>query len=294
MARTADRNAQMGGMNMDLQQIKALFSLIRAKKPLLHHITNHVTIQDCANIALAAGGSPVMADGIAEVEEMVSKANALVLNLGTLNAGSMKAMVLAGRKANEKDTPVIFDPVGAGATHFRSEMAARLLDKVKIDVIRGNHSEVASLLDARIETKGVDSGEVAEEIHSTAFRAAEKFNCIVAISGKTDAVASGTHCCLIQNGHEMLARITGTGCTTATLIAAFAGITKNYYHAAIAGTSTMGICGEMAAESLAVNEGLATFRIRLWDRLSLMDGEQWQKEVKWHELKKTAETVLGD
>ncbi|PLR83737.1 hydroxyethylthiazole kinase [Bacillus canaveralius] len=264
-------------------EIGKLFLKLKEKQPLVHHITNAVTINDCANVTLAIGGSPVMADSPEETAEMVAHANALVINFGTLNSSSFSAIVNAGKRANELGIPVIFDPVGVGATNYRNEKAALLLNEVQFAIIRGNHSEIASLAGITASTKGVDAGEVSESAFNTAKKAALRFNTIVVVSGETDYISDGEKTCCIANGDLLLTKITGTGCTTASLIGCFAGSGDNLFLAAVAGISTMGICGERAARRLASGEGLGTFKTRLWDEISLIDGDVWKEEVRLNE-----------
>lgn len=269
---------------MDLSNIQALFEKVKSQKPLVHHITNPVTVNDCANVTLAIGGSPVMADCYKEVEEMVALASALMINFGTITDDSLKAMKLAVSKANELRIPVVFDPVGVGATNYRTENAKALLAELKIDIIRGNQSEIAALTGTEVNTRGVDAGDVAEEAHITAIKAAEKFQAVVVVTGKTDVVTDGRACVLIENGHEWLTRLTGTGCSSGSLIASFAGVTENLLEAAAAGISTMGICGERAKRQLAETDSLGTFKVKLMDEISLIDDETWIKEVKIREF----------
>lgn len=267
-------------------EITELFSEIKEQNPLVHQISNKVTVNDCANVTLAIGASPVMADFTEEVEEVTANAKALLLNLGTLNDSMFEAMLLAGKRANQCDIPVIFDPVGASVSTYRFEKAVQLLNEVNLAVIKGNHSEVASLVGQQAtETNGVDTGVVNEPANKIALAAAHKFDCVVAISGKVDVIATHEKYCFVHNGNESLARITGTGCTSGSLIAAFAAVTKNYYQAAIAGLSTMGICGERANACLTENEGLGMFKVRLMDQISMIDGHRWKKDVKISEFR---------
>ncbi|WP_102349004.1 hydroxyethylthiazole kinase [Bacillus sp. Marseille-P3661] len=263
---------------MDITKIKILFDQVRTKKPLIHHITNKVTINDCANVTLAIGASPVMADFHEEVEEMVGHASALLLNFGMLNDGIFKSMLKAGKKANENGIPVIFDPVGVGGTSYRTKRAHELMSQINISIIRGNHSEIASLLGFEGMTRGVDTGDVTSEIQSTALKACTTYNSVVVISGKKDVVTNGNNICFIHNGHEWLPKVTGTGCSSTSLIAAFSGVTTDYYSAAIAGISTMGICGENVMRNCSVS-GLGTFKIKLLDEISTIDGSSWAETV---------------
>jgi len=249
------------------EKIFANLSAVKEKSPLIHHITNYVTVNDCANIVLAIGGSPVMADDLEEVAEMVGFASALVLNIGTLNSRTIESMLVAGLRAKELGVPVILDPVGVGATKLRTNTAERLISELKPDVIRGNMSEIMVLAGQNVAIKGVDS--IADEQGSSviAKRFASELNCVIAITGKTDVVSNGHKVCLLDNGHRILADVTGTGCMTTSLVGTFCGVSKDYYTASIAGIISMGIAGEIAQASLHHGEGIGTFRVRLLDSI---------------------------
>lgn len=259
---------------MDLLQTAAEnLRTIRESKPLVHQLTNYVTINDCANITLAIGASPVMANDPQEVEEMVCHASGLVLNLGMLDASKIASMIATAKKANSLDIPVILDPVGVGATELRTKTAARLLQQVSIAVIRGNMSEIKVLSGLQAAIRGVDSladatdgGEIAQEL-------ARKFGCIVAITGKTDILASSQSIHFLHNGHPLLASVTGTGCMATALIGCFCSVAKDRLAAAIGGLAVMGIAGELAEQSLQPGEGIGMFRVRLFDAVSNMTPE---------------------
>lgn len=240
---------------------------VRDKSPLVHHITNYVTVNDCANIVLALGGSPVMADDIKEVEEMVSFASSLVINIGTLNERTISSMIKAGIKANELNIPVILDPVGVGATGLRTEATKILLEKVKFAVLRGNMSEIKIIAGMDVKIKGVDSTASDEDALDIAKNLANKLNTVVAITGARDVITDGSRHCLVNNGHKILSMVTGTGCMSTSLVGAYAGTTNDYLQAAVAGIVTMGIAGEKAYESLAQGEGIGTFKVRLFDNI---------------------------
>ena len=262
------------------EKISANLSAVKEKSPLIHHITNYVTVNDCANIVLAIGGSPVMADDLEEVAEMVSFASALVLNIGTLNSRTIDSMMVAGLRAKELGVPVILDPVGVGATKLRTNTAEKLIRELKPDVIRGNMSEIMVLAGQNVAIKGVDS--IADE-HGSAIIArklASKLSCIIAITGKTDVVSDGRQVCLLDNGHRILSDVTGTGCMTTSLVGTFCGVTKDYYTAAIAGIISMGLAGEMAQASLHHGEGIGTFRVRLLDSIYNLTPEILAREGK--------------
>ncbi|MBP2239816.1 hydroxyethylthiazole kinase [Cytobacillus eiseniae] len=264
---------------MEKQLIKDLFIKIREQNPLIHHITNQVTINDCANVTLAIGGSPVMATSIEEVEDMVKLANALVINFGTIDDETYAAMVLAGQAANRKGIPVIFDPVGVGATPFRTNRARDFLEHVSVSIVRGNASEVFALIGGESRTRGVDSGDLSVSSKDLAHQAAIKLHAIIVISGELDTISNGNEIVQIDNGDIWLTRITGTGCMTASLIASFAGITDDWFTAAVAGMSVMSLAGERAKKALHENDGIGTYRVKLMDEIFFMNEQIWVEEV---------------
>ncbi|MGE7602138.1 hydroxyethylthiazole kinase [Peribacillus sp. NPDC097675] len=263
--------------------ISGLFDQVRKKKPLVHQLTNFVTVNDCANATLAIGGSPIMTSSPKEVGDMVKLAQALVLNFGTIDDRSLEAMEIAGKTANDLHIPVIMDPVGVGSTPYRTEKAMELLGKVTVQVIRGNASEIHRLMGGDIVTRGVDSGELSISNAELALLAARKLNSVVVVSGAKDAVSDPSRTSIIDNGYPLLTKVTGTGCMATALIGAFCGITEDHYSAAIAGISTMSLSGELAAKTLKENEGTGTYRTRIIDAISKMDKSIWENEVNIHE-----------
>ncbi|MDP4127768.1 MAG: hydroxyethylthiazole kinase [Bacillota bacterium] len=266
---------------MEIREKMSLnLSLIKEKNPLIHHITNYVTVNDCANIVLAIGGSPVMADDLEEVAEMVGFASALVLNIGTLNSRTIESMLVAGRRAKELGVPIILDPVGVGATKLRTDTAEKLINELKPEVIRGNMSEIKVLAGQNVAIKGVDSlaDEQGGSIIARTF--ATEQSCVIAITGKTDVVSDGRRVCLLDNGHRILADVTGTGCMTSSLIASCCGVSDDYFTASVAGIITMGLAGEKAQASLHHGEGIGTFRARLFDNIYNLSPETLAKEGK--------------
>lgn len=253
----------------------SLLKLIREKKPLVHHITNYVTINDCANIVLAIGASPIMADAVEEVEEIVSLASALVINMGTLSKEHVEAMLVAGKKANELGIPVILDPVGVGATAFRKKSAEKIIKEVKLAVIRGNVSEIKSISGISVKSKGVDVSErdiiqtdsleygkdISEEL-------ALKLNCVIAITGAIDIISGEGKAVFIDKGHKMLSTVTGTGCMCTSLIGAYCAVSRSYFEAAVAGILTMDLAGEKAYKNLkTIDEGSGSFKMKLMDSI---------------------------
>ena len=263
-----------------LQSIAANLQGIRDKKPLIHHITNYVTVNDCANMTLAIGASPVMAEDIGEVEEMVSFAATLVINMGTLNSRTIESMVVAGKKARKMGIPVIFDPVGVGATTLRTATAERIIREVSPSVIRGNMSEIKIIAGFEETIKGVDSVASAQDGEQVAQELSHKLSSVIAITGKQDIIAQGDRIVRINNGHSMLAQVTGTGCMATSLIGCFCGATNDWFTGAVAGVMTMGLAGEIAQQSLRAGEGIGTFRIRLFDAVSTMSPKLFIKAGK--------------
>jgi hydroxyethylthiazole kinase len=240
-------------------------SRIRAEAPLVHNITNYVVMNTTANALLAIGASPVMAHAVEEVEEMVGLARALVLNIGTLSGPWIEAMVRAGRAARRRGIPVVLDPVGSGATRFRTATARRLLDEVAPTIVRGNASEIASLVSDTGGTKGVDSTRDADRTVDAARAVAERWHCVVSLSGATDIIVDGSAELRVRNGHPMMARVTGMGCAASALTGAFAAVNPDPLRAAAHAMGVMGIAGEMAAEKA---EGPGTMQLYFLDALA--------------------------
>jgi hydroxyethylthiazole kinase len=250
---------------------------VKAKTPLVHSITNYVTVNDCANIILASGGSPIMADDINEVCDITSICSSLVINIGTLNERTIKSMVAAGKKANELGHPVVFDPVGAGASQLRNETAMMLLKEIKFSVIRGNISEINFLASGSGNTQGVDASATdavtADNIDSviTLAKAFSKTaGAVIAISGAIDIVADSERSYIIKNGHPLMSRITGTGCMLTAVVGSFIGAnSENILDATASAFAAMGLCGEIAHKKLCeLNGSTGTYRMLLIDYMS--------------------------
>lgn len=254
---------------MDLKNtFGELVDKLRKQKPVIHEITNYVTAESCADAALAAGASPVMADEPEEVEQITAGANALVLNLGTLNFTKQIAMERAAAVAKAKGIPVVLDPVGVMASKVRLDFALKLLNKGYINIVRGNHSECAALLKGTTEGHGVDNleeGTEEGEALRTAKDAASKFGCVFAVTGAIDNISNGKQALVLNNGHPLLADITGSGCMTTTLVACCAAITKDMLVAAALGVVIMGQSAELAANLLEKKDGPGMFKVRLID-----------------------------
>ena len=248
----------------------ALLAAVREQRPLIHHITNSVTVNDCANITICTGAAPVMAEAPEEVADMVAAAGALVLNIGTLSAAQVEAMLAAGRRANDLGIPVILDPVGAGATAFRTGTVQRLLNALEIAVLKGNAGEIGVLAGTGGSVRGVDSGGVAGDPIETARECARLTGTIVSMTGEVDVVTDGERVFLIRNGVPAMDRLSGTGCMAASVTAAFVAVADDYAVAAAAALAAFGRAGERAAVSA---RGPYSFRTALFDELAGLSPE---------------------
>ena len=244
---------------------------LRERKPLVHQITNYVVMNETANATLALGALPVMAHAPEEVEEMVGLASALVLNIGTLSEHWIEAMLIAGRAASERGIPVVLDPVGAGATRYRTDTARRILDEVAVTVVRGNQGEIATLAGAAAEVRGVESMSTGLEPPALARSAAQQLGVVASVTGPIDHVSDGERVVDISNGHPLLAAVTGTGCTSSALTGCFlAAKPQEPLEAAAEALAAFGVAAEDAA---AAAGGPGTFHALLYDALAALDPE---------------------
>jgi hydroxyethylthiazole kinase len=244
---------------------------LRERKPLVHQITNYVVMNETANATLALGALPVMAHAREEVEEMVALAGALVLNIGTLSPHWVDAMLLAGKAANEHGIPVVLDPVGAGATRYRTETARRLLDEVKVAVLRGNQGEVATLVGVEAEVRGVESIGAGSEPADLARTAARNLGLVAAVTGPVDHVSDGDRVLAVANGHELLATVTGTGCMSSAITGCFLAVARaRPLEAAAAALAAFGVAAEDAAPAA---KGPGSFHVGLYDALAGLEPE---------------------
>lgn len=221
---------------------------LRAKSPLVHNITNFVVMNFTANALLAVGASPVMAHAMEEVEDMVSIAGALVVNIGTLSPDWVDGMVLAMKKAKSIGVPIILDPVGAGATPYRNNVLKRLLDAASPTIIRGNASEIMALAGLDIQTKGVDSSAAVNDSLEAARQLSNNYGSVVSVSGPTDLIVFKDKIAYVNNGVSLMTGVTGMGCTASTLAGAFAAIQSDPFEAAVSAAATMGVAGQLAWE----------------------------------------------
>ncbi|USG68385.1 hydroxyethylthiazole kinase [Brevibacillus ruminantium] len=259
---------------MDLQKITHTWERVKEQKPLVHNITNVVVTNFTANGLLALGASPVMAYAKEEVADMAKLAGVLVLNIGTLNQQEVEAMIIAGQAANANQVPVVFDPVGAGATAYRTETARRILQEVDVTLLRGNAAEIAHVFGETWEIKGVDAGEDGsdQEKITLAHKTAKHFQTHVVITGKEDIVSDGSQTCLVKNGHPLLTQVTGTGCLLSSIIGAFLAVEKNVLLAGASALVTYGVAAQIAAEKTR-QQGPGSFQIELLNQLAMVTKE---------------------
>ena len=262
---------------------------VRKNCPLIHNITNYVTVNDCANIVIACGASPIMADDKEEVAEITTICSGLNINIGTLNSRTIASMLIAGKRANELNHPVVLDPVGAGASKLRTETAMQLLEDVKFSVIRGNISEIKTLASGSGTTKGVDADvadkvteENLDDVIAFAKAFAKKTGAIIAITGAIDIVADSEKAYCIRNGHPMMSSITGTGCQLSAMTAAFVTANPNQLlEATAAAVSAMGYAGEVAYSRLTEMDGNSTYRNYIIDAIYNMTPEMLEKGANY-------------
>jgi hydroxyethylthiazole kinase len=265
-----------------MNEIYSVIEKIKSSKPLVHHITNWVTIYDCANITRCIGALPVMAHAIEESNEMTGIAQSLVLNIGTLTPNLVDSMISAGKKANELGIPVVLDAVGVGATKLRTDKAKEILSKVKVSILKGNAGEIGTLAEMKAEVKGVESMGVDGEIREIAKNLAKRYGLTVVVTGKEDVVSDGDKTYFVSNGHDMMGSIVGTGCMLASVIGAFAAVERDYAKASAYALVCFGIAGELAAEKA---KGPGTYKEMFYDELYGLNEDKISKMEKVREGK---------
>jgi hydroxyethylthiazole kinase len=268
---------------MNIQQVIHTLEKVRAQNPLVHNITNVVVTNFTANGLLALGASPVMAYAKQEVADMAKIAGALVLNIGTLNEDVVEAMILAGKSANEHGVPVVFDPVGAGATPYRTEASKRILREVKVSIVRGNAAEVANVIGESWAIKGVDAGEGAGDVVQLGQKAARELGSTVVITGKDDVITDGERTFVVHNGHPMLTKVTGTGCLLTSVIGAFGAVETDPVAAATAALVFYGVAAEEAADQAAA-AGPGSFQIELLNQLTAVGPKELEQRAKFERV----------
>lgn len=269
--------------------LKERLENVRRSAPLVHNITNYVTVNDCANILLACGASTIMADDMAEVSEITALCGALNINIGTLNAQTISSMIMAGKKANQLGYPVILDPVGVGASRLRTDTAYQLLQEIKFTVIRGNISEIKTLALGEGSTKGVDAdvadavtAETLDKAIDFAKKLAGKTGAIMAITGAIDIVADATTAYVIYNGNPMMSKITGTGCMLTAMTAAYLAANPGAaLEATTAAVTAMGLCGEKAYYQLSETQGNSTYRNLIIDAIYHLNGDELEGGARY-------------
>ena len=271
------------------QVLKTMLENVRTKSPLVHNITNYVTVNDVANVLLAAGGSPIMSDDADDVEDITSICGGLNINIGTLNKNTIPSMFLAGKKANALGHIVLLDPVGAGASRLRTDTANRLMQEVRFDAVRGNISEIKTLCTGSGTTKGVDADAVDAVTEANlddgvqlvkAF--AKQTGCIIAVTGAIDLVSVGERCWCIRNGRAEMSRITGTGCQLSALMTAFLVANPDRkLDAAAAAVCMMGLAGEIGWANMQPGDGNSTYRNRIIDAIFNMTGDALEEGAKY-------------
>lgn len=269
--------------------MKKCMEQLRGSAPLVHNITNYVTVNDVANVILACGASPIMSDELEDALDITSICGGLNINIGTLNKRTIETMSATGRRANELGKVVLLDPVGAGASKMRTETAIKLMDELKFDAIRGNISEIKSLALGSSTTQGVDA-DISDVIRDDnldegvefAKEFSRKAGCIVAITGVIDIVTDGEKCYVIRNGRPEMSKITGTGCQLSGMATAFlVANPKNKLEAMAAAVCAMGLAGEIAMQRMKDGDGNATYRNRIIDAICGMDAEMLEKGAKY-------------
>jgi hydroxyethylthiazole kinase len=246
----------------------ATLGVIRERKPLVHNITNYVVMNETANAILALGALPVMAHAREEMQEMVGLAGALVLNIGTLSQHWIEAMLVAGAAANDAGVPIVLDPVGAGATSYRTATAKRILDELDVAVLRGNAGEVATLVGVEAEVRGVESVGAGGDAAELSREAARSLGLVASVTGPVDHVSDGERAAAVANGHELLASITGTGCMSSALTGCFLAGKNDPFEAAVEALVVFGVAGEDAAVDA---KGPGSFHVNLYDALAALD-----------------------
>lgn len=271
------------------QVLKTMLENVRAKSPLVHNITNYVTVNDVANVLLAAGGSPIMSDDADDVEDITSICGGLNINIGTLNKNTIPSMFLAGKKANALCHIVLLDPVGAGASRLRTDTANRLMQEVRFDAVRGNISEIKTLCTGSGSTKGVDADAVDAVTEANLDNGvqlvktfAAQTGCIIAVTGAIDLVSDGERCWCIRNGRAEMSRITGTGCQLSALMTAFLVANPDRkLDAAAAAVCMMGLAGEIGWANMQPGDGNSTYRNRIIDAIFNMTGDALEEGAKY-------------
>ncbi|MCU9614389.1 hydroxyethylthiazole kinase [Caldibacillus lycopersici] len=268
---------------MEKHKVIEIVNRVRETKPLIHNMTNIVVANFTANGLLALGASPVMASYEGEVADMAKIAGGLLLNIGTIHQQELDAMIIAGKSANVHQVPVVFDPVGIGATPYRTIASEKILQEVNVSIIRGNLAEISQLIGEQGEIKGVDGGEVYGNAIEITRRAAEHLRAVVIATGKDDIISDGTRTFVVHNGHPILTKVTGTGCLLSSVVAAFAAVERDFVQAAVAALIFYGVVAEVAAEKTVAN-GTGSFQIEFLNQLSNVSAKEIEQYGSFEQL----------
>ena len=262
---------------MNKDHLSRDLSLVREKSPLVHNITNYVAMNFSANALLAIGASPVMAHAAEEMEDMVAIASSLVINNGTLDSTWVPSVLIAGRAAHKLGKPIVFDPVGAGATPEHTKRAWKIINECHPTIIRGNASEIMALVNPDVKSKGVDSTQSSDSALESAKILANRTKAVVVISGATDYITNGSQTVTLTNGSPLMTRVTAMGCTCTSVIGAFAGVNSDPMEAAVHGMAVMGVCGELA---VSVKEAPGSLLTNFVDNLYTLTPEKLVETVR--------------
>lgn len=254
-----------------MQKYANILESVRTASPLVHQITNYVTVNDCANITLCIGASPVMSHAPEDVIDMTKIASALVLNIGTLDPKQIEGMLVAGRVATDRKIPIVLDPVGAGATPYRTQTAQQLIEELPITVIKGNAGEIGTIAGVVATVRGVDSGGVSGDKKTIVRDLADQLGCVIIMSGAEDLISNGTRVAGTANGVPLMGRLSGTGCMASAVTGAFAAVAPDIMDGCIAAMTSLGIAGETAAQMAA---GPGSFKPAFLDAVAALTPEQ--------------------
>lgn len=260
-----------------IESVVSALKTVKDKTPLVYHLTNMVTINDCANITLAIGGSPLMSFCIEEIEEITKFSSSVVLNIGTMDKSMKEMAIEVGKIANRLGKPVVLDPVGVGATKARKNLIESLLKEVKFSVIKGNMAEIKAILDMESLSRGVDSLEGNDSGEELVRLASKKFDTVIAITGEVDYIGDEKTVFKLNNGHKIMGLVTGTGCMISSLIGSFLGGGSSPVVSAVAGVLAMGIAGELAEKNFI---GTGTLKVNIMDNISNLDEDIIRKNEK--------------
>lgn len=265
--------------------LSKMFQNVKAKNPLIQNITNYVTANDCANILLACGASPVMTDDYDDSVDISSFADGLTLNIGTLNKQTIKSMISAGKISSQLSRPIVLDPVGVGASKVRTETVDTLIQKLNISVICGNLSEIKYICNKSESPKGVDSLDTSDNnIYEDARLFKElslKLKCVIVATGQTDIVTDGNRICFCKNGTSIMSKVTGTGCQLSTVITAFISSNTSVFDSVVAAVCSYGICGEIALSRITKFDGISSYRNYIIDAMFDLTPEILEKRAKY-------------